>query len=73
MKTAEKLKELAAWYRELADRAGNPSIWHSRLRTADDLDNEDERIEHRSRKPTARAPDLSRHGSSGSQKIKTHG
>ncbi len=69
MKTAEKLRELASWYREFADRAGSPSIWDSRLRTADDLDNEAERIEHRSRKPTAGSPDLSRHGlSSGSQK-----
>jgi DNA-binding CsgD family transcriptional regulator len=72
MKTAKKLRELASWYREFAERAGNPSIWDSRLRTADDLDNEAEHIEHHSRKPTAPAPDLSRHGSSGSQK-KTHG
>jgi PAS domain-containing protein len=48
MKTAEKLRELASWYREFAERAGNPSIWDSRLRTADDLDNEAERIERRS-------------------------
>jgi hypothetical protein len=61
MKTAEKLRELASWYREFADRAGNPSIWNSRLQTADDLDNEAERIEHRSLKPTAPARDLPRH------------
>jgi hypothetical protein len=40
-----KLRELAAWYRELAERAGNPAIWEARLRTADDLDLEAERIE----------------------------
>jgi hypothetical protein len=27
-----KLRELAAWYREFAERAGNPSIWEARLR-----------------------------------------
>ena len=71
MKTAEKLRELASWYREFAERAGNPSIWDSRLRTADDLDNEAERVERRSLKPTAPAPDLSRHGSSRSRKMTT--
>jgi hypothetical protein len=57
MKSADKLRELASWYREFAERAGNPSIWDSRLRTADDLDNEAERIERCSLKPTAPAPD----------------
>ena len=33
-----KLRELASWYREFAERAGNPMIWDLRLRTADDLD-----------------------------------
>jgi hypothetical protein len=72
MKTAEKLRELASWYREFAERAGSAAIWDARLRTAEDLDKEAERTEHRSRKPAAPEPDLSKHRSSGSQK-KTHG
>jgi hypothetical protein len=40
MRQAEKLRELAAWYREFAERAGNPSIWESRLRMAEDLERE---------------------------------
>jgi hypothetical protein len=40
MREAEKLRELAAWYREFAERAGNPSIWESRLRMAEDLERE---------------------------------
>jgi hypothetical protein len=33
-----KLRALAAWYRKLAERTGNPTIRQSRLRTAEDLD-----------------------------------
>jgi hypothetical protein len=33
MKDPPKLRELAAWYREFAERAGNPAIWEARLRT----------------------------------------
>jgi hypothetical protein len=40
-----KLRHLASWYREFAERAGNPTIWESRLRTAEDLDAAAERIE----------------------------
>jgi hypothetical protein len=40
MDKAQKLRKLAAWYREFADRAGNPSIWDARLRTAEDLERE---------------------------------
>jgi hypothetical protein len=39
------LKRLAAWYRDFAERAGNPAIWEARLRTAEDLDQEAERVE----------------------------
>jgi len=42
---ARMLRELAAWYRRLAARAGNPVIWESRLLTAVDLDAEASRIE----------------------------
>jgi len=41
----DKLRELASWYREFAERAGNPMIWESRLHTAADLDAAAERIE----------------------------
>jgi hypothetical protein len=41
----EKLRELASWYREFAERAGNPMIWEGRLRKAEDLEAEALRIE----------------------------
>jgi hypothetical protein len=44
-KQPDKLRELATWYRDFAERAENPMIWESRLRTAGDLDAEAERIE----------------------------
>jgi hypothetical protein len=40
-----KLRELAAWYRDFAERAGTPWIWEARLRTAENLDAEARRIE----------------------------
>jgi hypothetical protein len=40
-----RLRELAAWYREQAERAGNPVIWDARLRTAEELETEADRIE----------------------------
>ena len=42
-----RLRELAAWYRAFAERAGNPAIWAARLRTAENLDAEAGRIEQR--------------------------
>jgi len=36
----DKLRQLAAWYREFAERAGNPAIWEARLRTAKNLEAE---------------------------------
>lgn len=44
MREAEKLQELAAWYREFAERAGNPAIWECRLRMAEDLEQEAQRL-----------------------------
>ena len=38
MPEVQKLRRLAAWYREFADRAGDPAIWDLRLRTAEDLE-----------------------------------
>ncbi|HXP06626.1 MAG TPA: hypothetical protein VN808_21105 [Stellaceae bacterium] len=44
-KDPDRLRELAAWYRELAERAGSPVIWEARLLTAEDLVAEAELIE----------------------------
>ena len=44
---AEKLRELASWYREFAERTGNPTIWDARIRTAEDLEAEAKRLEQR--------------------------
>jgi hypothetical protein len=41
----DKLRELASWYREFAERAGNPAIREGRVRMAEVLDHEAERIE----------------------------
>ena len=43
----ERLRELAAWYREYAERTGNPAIWDARIRTAEDLEAEASRLEYR--------------------------
>jgi hypothetical protein len=43
----QHLRTLAAWYREFAERAGNPVIWEARLRTAQDLEAEADQIEQR--------------------------
>ena len=48
MDEARKLRDLAAWYREFAERAGNPWIWDARLRTADKLEKEAALLEKRS-------------------------
>jgi hypothetical protein len=45
MQDPSKLRELASWYREFAEQTGNPTIWEARLRTADHLDAEADRIE----------------------------
>jgi len=47
MDEARKLRELAAWYREFAERAGSPWIWDARLRTADKLEKEAGLLEER--------------------------
>jgi hypothetical protein len=41
----DRLRELASWYREFAERAGNSAIWEARLRTAKDLEAEAKRME----------------------------
>jgi type II secretory pathway component PulK len=40
-----RLRDLAAWYREFAERAGNPVIWEARLRTAKELEREADTLE----------------------------
>jgi hypothetical protein len=41
----DRLRELAAWYRGFAERAGDPAIWETRLRMAKDLEAEAKRLE----------------------------
>lgn len=45
MDEPQKLRELAAWYREFAEKTGNPAIWESRLRMAEDLEREATELE----------------------------
>lgn len=45
MDEPQKLRELAAWYREFAEKTGNPAIWEARLRMAEDLEREAAEIE----------------------------
>ena len=41
----DKLRNLAAWYREFAEQAGNPVIWESRLLMAESLELEAQRVD----------------------------
>jgi hypothetical protein len=52
MPNSNELRKLAAWYREFAERAGNPAIWEARLRTAEQLETDADRAERQ----TASAP-----------------
>jgi hypothetical protein len=45
MPTSDDLRKLGAWYREFAERAGNPAIWEARLRTAKQLEAEADRAD----------------------------
>jgi len=44
--------ELASWYREFAERAGNPVIWEARRRTAQDLEAEAVAVTARMERPS---------------------
>jgi hypothetical protein len=44
---AEKLRKLARWYREFAECAGSATIWAARLRMAEDLEREADRLGER--------------------------
>ena len=41
----QKMRELAAWYRRFAERAGSSIIWESRLLMADALEKEADLLE----------------------------
>ena len=45
MSDPNKLRALAGWYRDFAERTANPAIWEARLLTAEDLDAEAARLE----------------------------
>jgi len=47
MDQAQRLRDLASWYREFAARTENPAIWDARLRTAEDLEREAKALESR--------------------------
>ena len=53
-----KLRDLASWYRLMADRAGSLMIWDARLRTAEELEAEAALIErsNRPRRPRKHVP-----------------
>ena len=55
---AQRLRELAVLYREFSERAGNPTIWESRLRMAEELEREASRLLRavRERAPAVLAP-----------------
>ena len=44
MEREQKLRELAAWYRDFAEKAGNPWIWEARLRRVEELEREADRL-----------------------------
>jgi len=48
MDDAQRLRELASWYREFAERAGSPWIWEARLATAAELEKEADHLKKNS-------------------------
>jgi hypothetical protein len=46
MDDPRRLRELAAWLREFAERAGSPWIWEARLIRAQTLEDEAGRLEN---------------------------
>jgi hypothetical protein len=61
---AEKIRELASWYRANAERAGSPVIWEARLRMAEDLELEADRL-------SVRTEETARTGRAASQQART--
>jgi phosphate uptake regulator len=58
MEDPRELRKLADWYRQFAERAGNPAIWEARLSTAKDLERKADHLE----KVAARGQVSSRNG-----------
>lgn len=56
MEEPDKLRELAAWYREFAEKTANPTIWEARLRMAEDLEEEATRVEREAIRLDRRQP-----------------
>ena len=54
---SDELRKLAAWYREFAERTDNPAIWDARLRTAEKLEADADRVA--SKPPSERWKDSS--------------
>jgi hypothetical protein len=46
MSDSKELRKWAAWYREIAERTGNPTIWAMPLHTAEKLEAEADRLEY---------------------------
>jgi hypothetical protein len=44
-----KLRALAVWYREFAERTQNPYIWEARIRTAEELEMNAQALEAQAR------------------------
>jgi len=55
MPNSSKLRELASWYRNFAERTANPMIWEARLHTAEDLEAEADRIDGSADDPADRS------------------
>jgi hypothetical protein len=51
MEKLDELRKLAAWYREFAERTENPTIWDFRLRRAEQLERQAEKLENGSPTP----------------------
>lgn len=58
MPDSEELRKRAAWYREIAERTGNPTIWEMRLHTAKKLEAEADRLEYLNTLSSATTPAL---------------
>ncbi len=56
---AQRLRDLAAWYRQFAERAGNPAIWEARLHTAEDLEKTATALEKKAASLAERRGDMS--------------
>jgi len=51
-KIADELRELAAWYQDYAERAGNPAFWEARPRTAEEMEARANQLQVSSRNAT---------------------